>query len=298
MSGQQRVYKQRIRSTETLKKVFRAMELIAASRIGRARQKALQGTPFTQAVQRAVSAVSEHALLDHPLLNERRDTNRVAVFVFVSDRGMAGAFAASVLRETERQLEELREAGKEPVLYVLGRRGIQYFKFQGDDVVRTWEGESDAPRAHTARELADEVQRAYTAPADEGGVSEVFTISTHFVSMVKQVVEVRRLLPIQVVDAVEQPESKVPLPLYEFEPSEDEVLDDMMPLYLRSRMESIMLHSAASELASRQTAMNTATKNAEDLINMYTRLANAARQAEITQEITEIVSGSDALASS
>lgn len=305
MSGQQRVYKQRIRSTETLKKVFRAMEMIATSRIGRARARALQGTPFTLAVTRAVAAVASHAQLDHPMLNERTDTNRVAVFVFTSDRGMAGAFAASVLRETERTLDELKEAGKDPVLYVLGRRGISYFRFRGRAVVRTWEGHSDSPRHVTAGEITDEIVRRYLAPHEEDGIGEVYTIGTRFRSMVKQTVEVRRMLPIEVVDADEAQDldgedhfDPDMYPLYEFEPNADEVLNGLMPLYLRARMQSVLLHSAASELAARQQAMHTATENAEELITNYTRLANAARQAEITQEITEIVSGSDALASS
>ncbi len=299
MSGQQRVYKQRIRSTETLKKVFRAMELIAASRIGKARQKALQGTPFTTAVTRAVSAVASHAQLDHPMLQERTDTNRVAVFVLTSDRGMAGAYAASVLREAERTLADLRDDGKEPILFVLGRRGISYFRFRRREMERTWEGHSDAPRAETGAEIAQEIIQRFLATPEEGGISEVFTISTRFVSMVKQTVEVRRMLPIEVVEAEDSEDGGAEaLPLYEFEPNADEVLNGLLPLYLRARMQGVLLHAAASELAARQQAMHTATENAEELITDYTRLANAARQAEITQEITEIVSGSDALASS
>lgn len=299
MSGQQRVYKQRIRSTETLKKVFRAMELIAASRIGKARQKALQGTPFTTAVTRAVSAVASQAQLDHPMLQERTDTNRVAVFVLTSDRGMAGAYAASVLREAERTLADLRDGGKEPILFVLGRRGISYFRFRRREMERTWEGHSDAPRAETGAEIAQEIIQRFLATPEEGGISEVFTISTRFVSMVKQTVEVRRMLPIEVVEAEDSEDGGAEaLPLYEFEPNADEVLNGLLPLYLRARMQGVLLHAAASELAARQQAMHTATENAEELITDYTRLANAARQAEITQEITEIVSGSDALASS
>ncbi|HZK04915.1 MAG TPA: F0F1 ATP synthase subunit gamma [Actinomycetaceae bacterium] len=306
-AGDQRVFKQKIRSTQTLKKVFRAMEMIAASRIGKAREKALEGTPFTQAVSRAVAAVASHAELDHPLLQERDDTKRVAVFVLTSDRGMAGAFAASVLREAERTLSDLEEAGKEPILYVLGRRGISYFRYRGRQMVRTWEGHSDAPRSVTGGELANEIIQRYLAAPEEGGISEVFTISTRFISMVKQIVEVRRLLPIEVVEEehpigmdVVTDDGVAPgaFPLYEFEPDADTVLNGLMPLYMRARMQSILLHSAASELASRQQAMHSAVDNAEELITDYTRLANAARQTEITQEITEIVSGSDALAAS
>lgn len=297
MAGSQRVYRQRIKSTQTLKKVFRAMEMIAASRIGRARQRALQGTPFTKSVTHAVSNVAAHARLDNPLLVHRKDTNRVAVFVITSDRGMAGAYSASVLREAERMLADLTEKGKEPLLFVSGRRGVSYFRFRKREVVRSWENNSDSPQASTAAEMSNEILTRYLASAADGGIAEVFTISTRFVSMVRQVVEVRRMLPIEVVEAADV-EQQPAMPLYEFEPSADEVLAGLMPLYLRSRMQSVLYHAAASELAARQQAMHTATENAEELITNYTRLANAARQADITQEITEIVSGSDALAAS
>lgn len=298
MAGQQRVYKQRIRSTQTLKKVFRAMELIAASRIGKARAAAQRSTPYAMALTRAVSAVANHAHLDHPMLKVREDTNRVAVLVLTADRGMAGAYSASALRQAERTIRELEEDGKVPALYVAGRRGAGFFRFRGREVVRSWEGNSDSPRADEAAEIADELMRAYNAPAEEGGISEVYVIFTRFVTMVKQVVDVRRMLPLEVVEGVDGAESGDVLPLYEFEPSADDVLDALLPLYVRSRIHANLLHAAASELASRQRAMHTAVDNAEDIIRNYTRLANSARQADITQEISEIVSGADALAAS
>lgn len=297
MAGQQRVYKQRISSTQTLKKMFRAMELIAAARIGKARERATTASPFAQAVTRAVSAVASHAQLDHPLVSERTDTSRVALLVLTSDRGMAGAYAATVLRETERVLERLREEGKEPVVYVVGRRGKSYFSFRGREIVNSWEGESDNPSPELATAIARTMLDAFQAPADGGGVSELHMVFTRFNSMVSQTVEVRRMLPLEVVEGVSEPGGD-PLPLYEFEPSADEVLDAILPLYVRARIQNALLQAAASELAARQQAMHTATENAEDLIRDYTRLANQARQADITQEISEIVSGVDALASS
>ena len=294
MAGSQRVYRQRIRSTETLKKVFRAMELIAASRIGKARTRALEGTPYARALTQALSALVSHARLDHPMLDTRREGSKVALVVITSDRGMAGAYSASVLRETESQIEKFEAAGKEPVLYVLGRRGASFFRFRGRELAGTWEGHSDAPRADEATEVADALYEAFHADPELG---EVHIIYTRYISMVKQVVEVRRLMPIEVVEG-EDEENGQALPLYEFEPSVDEALAALLPLYLRSRVFNHLLHAAASELASRQQAMHTATQNAEDLIRDYTRLANAARQADITQEISEIVSGADALASS
>jgi F-type H+-transporting ATPase subunit gamma len=297
VAGEQRVYKQKIRATQTLKKMFRAMELIAASRISKARKAAQGADPYTRALIRAVSAVSAHANLDHPLISGRADTRRVAVLAVTSDRGMAGAYSATVLRATERLLEELEAQGKEPVLYVTGRRGEGYFRFRGREVAASWTGGSDSPTAERAGEIADTLLRAFLAPAEEGGVSEVHVVFTRFVSMVSQVPEVRRMLPLEVVEGV-SPAGQEPLPLYEFEPSPDEVLDALLPMYVRRRIHAQLLMAAASELAARQQAMHTATDNAEDLIRDYTRLANTARQADITSEITEIVSGADALASS
>ncbi len=297
MGAQQRVYKQRIRSTQTLKKMFRAMELIAASRIGRARDQATKASPYAIALTRATSAVAAHADTGHPLLQERTDTNRVAVVVCTADRGMAGSYTASVLRAAEQLTERLELEGKEIDLYVVGRRGIGYYSFRERRVVKSWEGQSDKPDAGLAREIAKVAVDAFLAPADEGGISELHVVFTKFVSMVKQEPFVRRMLPLEIVEGVAQPGGK-PLPLYEFEPSANAVLDQLLPLYIRSRIYNALLQAAASELASRQRAMHTAVENAEELIGTYTRLANTARQAEITQELTEIVSGADALAAS
>ncbi|MGC5628372.1 F0F1 ATP synthase subunit gamma [Georgenia sp. Z1344] len=294
MAGQQRVYKQKIRATQTLKKVFRAMELIAASRIGRARDAALGSDPYTRALIRAVSAVASHADLDHPLISGRQDTTDVAVLVVTSDRGMAGAYSATVLREAERLVEDLEAEGKTPHVYVFGRRGESYFKFRGRPIVRTWTGESDSPSVEVSQEIARALLDAYRAEPGEGAVSEVHVVYTRFQSMVTQVVQRRRVLPLEVVEGVAEPEHKA-LPLYEFEPSPEDVLDQLLPMYVSDRIRAQLLMAAASELASRQRAMHTATENAEDIIRDYTRLANQARQGEITQEISEIVSGVDAL---
>lgn len=297
MGAQQRVYKQRIRSTQTLKKMFRAMELIAASRIGRARDQATKASPYAVALTRATSAVAAHAHVGHPILRERTDNNRVAVLVLAADRGMAGSYTASVLRAAEQLTERLTGEGKEIDLYVVGRRGIGYFTFRGQQIVKSWEGQSDKPDAELARDISETLLEAFLAPAGAGGVSELHIVFTKFVSMVSQEPFVRRMLPLEVVEGVAEAGAK-PLPLYEFEPSADAVLDQLLPLYVRSRIYNALLQAAASELASRQRAMHTAVENAEDLIATYTRLANSARQAEITQELTEIVSGADALAAS
>lgn len=306
MGGQQRIYKQRIASTRTLAKVFRAMEMIAASRIGSARRAATGLGPYEKALTQAVAAVAIHTDLDHPLTRERFDTPRVAVLVIASDRGMAGAYAATILRESERLVSRLKEEGKSPVLYAFGRRARSYFRFRGIEIERSWEGESDSPTLETTREIASELLERFMDSGRLSGVSEVHLVYTRFVSVMSQVPEVRQMLPLTVVDAPEgdaergaergyQDDPSAAFPEYEFIPSPEAALDALLPLYVESRIHNVLLQSAASELAARQRAMHTATDNAEELITKYTRLANSARQADITQEISEIVGGADAL---
>ena len=306
MGGQQRIYKQRIASTQTLAKVFRAMEMIAASRIGAARRAATELGPYEKALTQAVAAVAIHTDLEHPLTRERHDTPRVAVLVVASDRGMAGAYSATVLREAERLIERLEEEGKIPVLYTYGRRAQAYFRFRGVEIEDSWEGESDSPSQEVSNQIARELLERFTDPHHLTGVCEVHLVYTQFKSMMSQVPEVRRMIPLSVVDAPEgdsereqergaHEENTEIFPEYEFIPSPEAVLDTLLPLYVSSRIRNVLLQAAASELASRQRAMHTATDNAEELITKYTRLANSARQAEITQEITEIVGGADAL---
>ncbi|WP_062212828.1 F0F1 ATP synthase subunit gamma [Demequina oxidasica] len=297
MGGQQRVYRGKIRSTQSLKKIFRAMELIAASRIGKARDRVKAASPYSQAITRAISAVATHSTVSHPLTIERTDTNRVAVLTVSSDRGMAGAYSANVIREAERLRERLTEDGKEIVQFVAGRRALSYYNFRHREIAGEWTGGSDAPDVRVAKEIATALFNAFEAKADMGGVGEIHIVYTHFRSMVAQEPRVIRLLPLEIVEGVAESDAEVE-PLYEFEPSSDEVLDSLLPRYIESRIYSCLLQASASELAARQRAMNTATTNAEDIIRQYTRLANSARQSEITQEISEIVSGADALAAS
>jgi len=296
VAASQRVYRQRIRSTQALKKMFRAQELIAASRIGKARDRMAMATPYARAITRAVSALATHSDVSHPFLVERHDTKRAAVLLVASDRGMAGAYSATVIRETEKLVGRLRAEGKTVVLYVAGRRAESYYTFRQRPPRQAWVGQSDAPTSQEADEISDVLLGAYTAPAEAGGVDELHVVYTQFVNMVTQRPRVIRLLPLEVVEGVVEPGQDDVLPLYEFEPSPEVVLDALLPRYVRARIHAVLLQAAASELAARQRAMHTATDNAEDLIRTYTRLANQARQAEITQEISEIVSGADALA--
>jgi len=297
MGAKQRVYRQRIRSTQSLKKIFRAMELIAASRIGKARERVGAASPYAKAITHAIEAVAEHGDVVHPLTTERTDTTRVALLVVTADRGMAGAYTANALRSSERLREQLEEEGKEVVQYCAGRRGVSYFTFRRRPLAGQWIGGSDAPLLETAQDIARTLLAAFLAPADEGGVAEIHIVYTRYHSMVYQESRLIRALPLEVVEGEYGEGDEIP-PLYDFEPSAEEVLDALLPRYIEARVYSHLLQSAASELAARQRAMNTATTNAEDMILDYTRRANAARQSEITQEISEIVSGADALAAS
>lgn len=296
--GSQRVYKQRIKSTQSLKKMFRAQELIAASRIGKARARTAAAAPYERAITRAVSAVATHTSTSHPLTSERHDTNGVAVLAISSDRGQAGSYSASIIRETEALVSRLQAEGKDVSLYVAGRRAISYYRYRGRELAGEWSYGSERPEPEVANEVADVLLGSFLAPAAEGGVAELHVVYTQFVNMVTQRPRVVRMLPLEVVEGVAVPGEHQALPLYDFEPSPEVVLDALLPRYVRSRIFAFMLDAAASELAARQRAMHTATDNAEDLIRTYTRLANQARQADITQEISEIVSGADALAAS
>lgn len=291
-----RQLRERRASVSTIKKLTRAMELIAASRIVKAQQRAQAAGPYARELTRAVSAVATFSNVDHPLTTENPNPKRAAVLLITSDRGQAGAYSSSVIREGERLNQLLREDEKEIVPFLSGRKGIAYYTFRQREVAQSWSGDSDAPSFTRAREIADALIEAFLTPAEEGGVDEIHIVFTRFVSMLTQRPDVIRLLPLEVVEGEEAPEPDDVLPLYEFEPSAEDVLDGLLPKYVASRIHYCMLQAAASELASRQRAMKSATDNAQDLIERLTREANQARQAQITQEISEIVGGAGALA--
>ncbi len=295
MGAQLRVYRQKIRSAKATKKITRAMELISASRIQKAQTRMAEAAPYSRAVTRAVSAVATYSSVDHPLLFEAENPRRAAVVIFSADRGLAGAFSAQVLREAGELAERLREEGKEVLYYVLGRKAVQYFQFRQRPVEKTWMGGSDQPQFEVAKDVADTVIDKFTQDTNEGGVDEIHIVYNRFVSLVTQQPEVVRILPLEVVEGVEDPGSTEIFPLYEFEPEPDQVLDALLPRYIETRIFQAMLQSAASEHAARQKAMKSASDNADKLILEYTRLANNARQAEITQQISEIVGGANAL---
>lgn len=305
-----REYRARIRSVESTKKITRAMELIAASRIIKAQQRAQSAAPYARELTRAVSAVATYSNVDHPLTTEPEESNRAAILVVTSDRGLAGAYSSSALKEAERLAEKLRGEGKEVDFYVSGRKGLAYFNFRGKDIVDSWAGHSDQPTYEVASEIGASLIAAFVAGSEvaeriEGAedqapevpaVDEVHVVFTRFQSMLVQEPSAIRLLPLEVIESEEPPPDDQVLPLFEFEPSAEEVLDALLPKYVQSRIYFALLQAAASELAARQKAMKSATDNAEELIKKYTRIANQARQAGITQEISEIVGGVNALA--
>ena len=290
-----REYRARIKSTESMKKITRAMELIAASRIIKAQGRAKAAAPYARELTRAVSAVATFSNVDHPLTTEPVDSRRALVLVITSDRGLAGAYASNVLKEAERLIEKLKAEGKEVDLYTSGRKGAAYYKVRERAVVQSWTGSSDQPTYDVAAEIGGTLIDAFLTD-DETGVDEVHVVYTRFRSMMLQEPTAVRLLPLEVVEGTEAPDEGELLPLYEFEPSAGEVLDALLPKYVQSRIFFALLQAAASELAARQKAMKSATDNADELIKKYKRIANQARQAGITQEISEIVGGVNALA--
>lgn len=299
MGAQLREYKQKISSAQTTKKITKAMELIAASRIQKAMARVRASSPFSRAVTRAVSAVATYTDIDHPLTRENETVTRSAILLLTSDRGLAGAFNSQVIKEALELAALLRSEGKEVVFYLFGRKAVGYFQFRQMVAAQEWTGEADTPSFETAKEIADALLEAYSLDEAEGGVNEIHVVYNRFVSMMVQEAEYVRLLPLQVVEAheAEDTSSSEVYPLYEFEPEPANVLDALLPVYIQSRIFNALLQSAAAKQAATQKAMKSASDNADKLITDYTRLRNNARQAEITQQIAEIVGGADALAS-
>jgi F-type H+-transporting ATPase subunit gamma len=298
MGAQLRVFRRRIRSVQATKKITRAMELIAASRIVKAQQRLHATLPYTRVLQEAITAAasSSTTLESHPLIASQRKRERAAVLVITADRGLAGAYSSNAIREMQALSSLLDDEGYEVVPYVVGRKGQAWFRFRGREVARAWTGISDQPTYEHASEIADTVLERFLQRTEEGGADEIHIVYTHFVNMVSQEVRVRRILPLEIVEERVERTGTTPEALYDFEPSAESVLDELLPRYVRTVVYSALLESAAAEHAARRRAMKAATDNADELIKSLTRQANQARQAEITQEISEIVGGANALA--
>jgi F-type H+-transporting ATPase subunit gamma len=293
MGAQLRAVRGRIRAVKSISKITRAQELIASSRIVKAQQRMRAAEPYARELTQAVEAVvSRSATLNHPMVTEPENVSRAAVLILTSDGGFCGAYNANVLREAARLRTRNSESGISSDPYVVGRKGIAWHRFRDVPLAGEWSGFSATPNYQVAEEITLALLDAYEK---DDGIDEVYLVCTEFVSMLTQRPVVRRILPLQ----VEEREGERPagqLPSYEFEPSPDTVLDALLPQYVASRIFYAMLEAAASELAARRRAMKAATDNANDLLDRLTRQANNARQAEITQEISEIVGGSNALA--
>jgi F-type H+-transporting ATPase subunit gamma len=296
MGAQLRAVRARIRAVKSIAKITRAQELIASSRIVRAQQRMRAAGPYARELTTAVEAVvSRSTTLSHPMITEPESFKRAAALILTSDGGFCGAYNASVLRESNRLRQRNTENGTATVNYVAGRKGISWHRFRDLAIEQEWSGFSAQPTYAKAEELAAALLDAFEKDTADGGVDEIYLVSTEFVSMLTQRPVVRRLLPME-IEEKEGERPGGPLPAYEFEPNTDVVLDALLPQYVASRIYYAMLEAAASELAARRRAMKAATDNANDLIDRLTREANNARQAEITQEISEIVGGSNALA--
>jgi F-type H+-transporting ATPase subunit gamma len=274
------------------------MELISASRIVKAQQRVAASTPYANELTRAVSAVATFSNTNHPLTTESTEPKRAAVLIVTADRGMAGAYSTNAIKEAEGLIVTLKARGLQVLTYVVGRKAVNYYKFRNRAVKNSWTGFSDKPTYANAKEISTELIAAFLkdAAVDNEGVDELHIVFTEFKSMVTQVALNKRMLPLEVVES-DGPAPAGLLPMYEFEPNAGEVLNALLPRYIESRVYNALLQSAASEHAARRRAMKSATDNADELIKSLTRLANAARQAEITQEISEIVGGADALSS-
>ncbi|RSM49500.1 F0F1 ATP synthase subunit gamma [Amycolatopsis balhimycina DSM 5908] len=305
MAAQLRELRSRIKATKSIGKITKAMELIATARITKARAKVAASRPYADEITKVLSALAGAAAnLDHPMLVERPNPKRAAVLVVTSDKGQCGGYNSNVLRATEELLALLRSEGKEPQVYVTGNKGLNYYRFRNRPVEDGWTGFSDQPTYAGAVAAGEALVQSFMAGVDDEhgntdgitGVDEIHIVYTEFVSMLTQRPVAKRVAPLEVEYSEGEEEKPAGLlPSYEFEPSADKLLAALLPKYINTRLYAAFLESAASELAARRTAMKAASDNANDLVGNLTREMNQARQAQITQEISEIVGGANAL---
>ncbi len=303
MAAQVRVLRQRVKSVKSTQKITKAQEMIATSRIAKAQAKVAASAPYSRQITDVLTALASASTLDHPLLNERESPKRAGILLITADRGLCGGYNSAAIKAAEELAALLRSQGKETVMYVIGRKGLGYYNFRNRDVAQSWTGFSERPTYADAERATEALLPAFIAGSagttEDGnpGIDEVHLVSTHFVSMITQRPQARRMAPMEIEYVDHDPSNEFP-PLYEFEPSSDLLLDEMLPKYLKTRIYAALLDAAASESAARRAACKAATDNANDIIKSLSRQANQARQAQITQELTEIVGGADALAAS
>jgi F-type H+-transporting ATPase subunit gamma len=300
MGAQLRVYRRRVRTVQSTKKITKAMELIATSRIAKAQARINAARPYVVELTRALAALARNATQPHPMLTGTESPQRSGIVMITSDRGLAGGYSANVIKRANELADRLSAQGIQPVRYVIGRKGVAYYRFRHIELDGTWTGFSEQPTFVAARDATEAVVGALSATSageSQGrrGIDELYVVYTRFESMVTQVPTVAQVAPVRAAaePADDADESEA---LYEFEPEAEQLVDALLPRYISARLFAALLEAAASESAARRRAMKSASDNADDLIRTYTRLANQARQAEITQEISEIVGGADALA--
>ncbi|WP_019855221.1 F0F1 ATP synthase subunit gamma [Actinopolyspora mortivallis] len=302
--AQLRELRNRIRSVQSTRKITKAQELIATSRIMKAQARVEASRPYADEITRVLTALADASPLDHPLLTERDNSKRSAVLVVTSDRGFCGAYNANVIRAAEELQNTLREQGKTPLLYVIGRKGEAYYRFRNREITQSWSGFTDRPDYANAAEVGETLVKAFMQGTEEAkregstdehtlAVDEIHLVHTEFVSMLSQKPVIRRVAPLE----VEYTESEGLRPAYDFEPDAETLFRALLPKYINTRLFAGLLDSAASEHAARRTAMKSATDNADEIVQNLSREANRARQAQITQEISEIVGGVEALSS-
>jgi F-type H+-transporting ATPase subunit gamma len=304
MAGQVQILRRRIRTVRSTKKIAKAQELVATSRIARAQERVAAAKPYAEAITQVLTALASNTNLDNPLVTPRERVRRAGVLLITSDRGLAGAYNANAIRMCEQLISRLRADGKDVELYVIGRKGVGYYRFRNRPIAASWTGFSERPSFEDARRVGESLLGAFVAGADDTeeqhgpdgieGVDELHIVSTKFQSLMTQTAQAHFLAPMEVEEREREPGLR---PEYEFEPDADELLNALLPKYLNTRIYAALLDSAASESASRRRAMKSASDNADDLLRRYTREMNTARQASITQEISEIVGGANALAS-
>ena len=309
MAGQDRVLRRRIRATRSMKKITKAMELVATSRIAKAQERVAASRPYAAAITQVLTALASNANVDHPLLVPRPVVRRAGVLVITSDRGLCGGYNANAIRTAEQLISRLRDEGKKVTLYVVGRKGVAFYRFRNRAIEESWTGFSEQPTFADARRIGETLIAAFVAGADdldeseEGhhgvdgvlGVDELHVVHTQFRSLMTQLPAANFLAPMQVEER-EASEAEALPPAYEFEPDADQLLDALLPKYINTRIYAALIDAAASESAARRRAMKAASDNADEMIKSLTREMNAARQAAITQEISEIVGGANALA--
>jgi F-type H+-transporting ATPase subunit gamma len=290
MGAKLREVRRRIKSVQSTMKITRAMELIATSRILKAQQRVEAARPYAERLTAAIADVaSASTATGLPLLQERPNPKAAAVFVVTSDRGLAGAYSSNVLKRAEELFALLKSEGKEVKLFVSGRKGLSYYRFRQRPIEESWLGFSETPTYDDAKRIADALIERFGA----GEVDEIHGVYTDFVTVVRQRAVARRFVPM-VFEVTDRP-TQGPVAQYVFEPDAEALLSALLPRYVETRVFSALLESAASEHAARRRAMSAATENAEELIKVLTRVANQARQTEITTEIMEIVGGAEAL---